>query len=149
MEVRFPNGVVVRAVGFAEHTVNASWRTFGLYLDQRWEGIGPSTLLRWPDYSLPENWEEAAEEIRRAYERAFAGEHVEVGCAGGLGRTGTVLACMAVLAGVATDSAVEWVRSHYDSRAIETAEQQEWVRWFAEFVADGTTLGETDDDEQE
>lgn len=147
MDVRFPNGITVRAVGFAEHDVNAKWRTFGLYLDRRWEGIGPSTLLGWPDYSLPENWEDAAGEIRRAYERASAGEHVEVGCAGGLGRTGTVLACMAVLAGVAADAAVEWVRSHYDSRAIETAEQQGWVRWFASFVASGTALPEADGEE--
>ena len=42
----------------------------------------------------------------------MAGERVEVTCGGGTGRTGTVLACMAVLAGVAADDAVGWVRAH-------------------------------------
>jgi protein-tyrosine phosphatase len=76
----------------------------------------------------------AAAQIRDAFERAWAGERVEVGCAGGLGRTGTVLACMAVLAGVPAADAVEWVRAHYDRHAVETPEQEAWVAWFAEHV---------------
>ena len=58
------------------------------------------------------------------------GERVEIGCAGGLGRTGTVLACMAILAGLPRDEAVKWVRAKYDPRAVETVEQQDWVRSF-------------------
>ena len=55
----------------------------------------------------------------------------QVGCLGGSGRTGTVLACMAVLAGVPPAEAVAWVRNAYKAEAVETAEQEEWVRWFA------------------
>ena len=43
--------------------------------------------------------------------RARRGELVEIGCLGGSGRTGTVLACMAVLAGVPPAEAVDWVRT--------------------------------------
>ena len=57
--------------------------------------------------------------------------YVEIGCLGGLGRTGTVLACMAVLAGVDPLDAVPWVRENYRSGAIETPDQESWVGWFA------------------
>ena len=46
------------------------------------------------------------------------------------GRTGTVLGCMAVLAGVAPAEARTWVRSHYHSLAIETDEQHRFVLEF-------------------
>jgi protein-tyrosine phosphatase len=52
----------------------------------------------------------------------------------GSGRTGTVLACMAVLAGVPPPEAVEWVRANYRPEAVETVEQEAWVRWFAEWL---------------
>jgi len=68
------------------------------------------------------------------FSRAKNGERVEIGCVGGLGRTGTVLACMAILAGVPANQAVEWVRATYDSRAVETIEQEEWVIWFRRFT---------------
>ena len=58
----------------------------------------------------------------------------EVGCLGGSGRTGTVLACMAVLAGVPPAQAVAWVRASYRPEAVETADQEAWVQWFAEWV---------------
>ena len=47
---------------------------------------------------------------------------VYVGCAAGLGRTGTFIAALARMAGI--DEAVPWVRAHYDRRAVETAEQE-------------------------
>ena len=39
---------------------------------------------------------------------------------------------MAVLAGVECQDAVGWVRQHYRRDAVETAEQERWVRWFAD-----------------
>lgn len=131
MEVRFPNGVVVRANGIEKRTANKDWRSFGLYLDDRWAPDWAAVLVRWPDFGLPENWAETANAIQNAYARAAAGERVEIGCAGGLGRTGTVLACMAVLSGVAASDAVNWVRTQYDRRAVETDEQASWVNWFS------------------
>ena len=61
-------------------------------------------------------------------DRARAGEVVEVGCLGGHGRTGTALACLAVLAGHPADDAVAWVRRTYCDRAVETDEQADYVR---------------------
>ena len=72
-----------------------------------------------------------------AFARARRGDVVEVGCVGGLGRTGTVLACMAVLAGEPPDSAVDWVRREYKAAAVETSAQEQWVRWFADRTSRG------------
>lgn len=55
---------------------------------------------------------------------------MEVACAGGRGRTGTAIACLAILAGVPADRAVGWVREHYERRAVETPWQRWWVRRF-------------------
>lgn len=131
MEVRFPDGVVVRAEGLARRDANEDWRTFGLYLDERWQPAWPFEMIAWPDFGVPESAANAADAICRAYARAARGEHVEVGCAGGLGRTGTVLACMAILSGISPEAVVRWVRVNYHPEAVETAEQEQWVGWFA------------------
>ena len=129
MRVVFPDGTAVRASALRARRAEAC--DFGLYLDERWAPTWPALVLEWEDFGLPRDPDAAAAAIRAAFERASAGEVVEVGCAGGLGRTGTVLACMAVLAGVPAPSAVPWVREHYDERAVETPEQEAWVLWFA------------------
>lgn len=57
-------------------------------------------------------------------------ERVEVACWGGHGRTGTALACLAVLDGLPADQAVAYVRRHYRAAAVETAEQEDYVLRF-------------------
>jgi hypothetical protein len=130
VRVVFPDGTAVRASSLAVRGVEAC--DFGLYLDARWAPTWPAVVVGWEDYGLPWDFRAAAAAIRDAFERARDGEVVEVGCAGGLGRTGTVLACMAILAGVRPDGAVAWVRDHYDERAVETQAQEDWPLWFAE-----------------
>ena len=46
---------------------------------------------------------------------------------GGVGRTGTALAAISVLAGVPPAEAVAWIRRHYIRRAVETPWQRRWV----------------------
>lgn len=133
--MEFPDGSRVRGAGLAERDTNRRWREHGLYLDARWAPSWPSELIDWPDLGTPTDDVAAARAIRRAFEHARAGAKVEVGCAAGIGRTGTVLACMAVLAGVASDEAVGWVRHHATPRAVETSAQERWVRRFADLAA--------------
>jgi rhodanese/phosphatase family protein len=135
MEVSFPDGVVVRAERLADREANAGWRDFGLYLDVGWSPTWPAELIAWPDFGVPTRAADASDAILRAFERAKHGERVEVGCAGGLGRTGTVIACMAILSGVPPEEAVAWTRANYRPDAIETAEQERWVAWFAAWEA--------------
>lgn len=118
---------------------------YGLYLYRRtgllrrtpaWEPRWPAEWLDWPDLGIPRDGERAVAAVRHAHRLARAGRRVEVVCGGGTGRTGTVLACMAVLAGHPAADAVAWTRTHYRPRAVETPGQRRWVRWFAGRVAD-------------
>jgi protein-tyrosine phosphatase len=102
---------------------------FGLYLlardpgpfdwDHRW--------VRWPDFRIPTLSPEAISVLLDAYRRCPT-ERVEIACGGGVGRTGTALAAIAVLAGIPPAEAVAWVRRTYDQRAVETPWQRRWVR---------------------
>ena len=66
---------------------------------------------------------------------------MEVGFLGGSGRTGTALACMAVLAGVPPGKPFRGCAPAYRPEAVETPEQEAWVQWFADRAAglDGPT----------
>lgn len=131
MRVRFPNGVEIDALPLRERRDENPDRDFGLYMDPRWAPTWEADLIDWEDFGLPTDPAVAVAQISAAYRRAESGERVEIGCIGGLGRTGTVVACMAVLAGVPADEAVTWVREHYDPGAVETPEQEAWVIAFA------------------
>ncbi len=89
----------------------------------------PSRWLRWPDFRLPADPAEARDALEELWRRA-SDERVEVACGGGRGRTGTALACLAVLDGVPAEDAVRWVRAAYSPRAVETPWQRRYVaRW--------------------
>lgn len=102
---------------------------FGVYLLGRAPGPAPwrSTWLHWPDFRLPVDPACARAVLGRAWEQAAAGR-VEIACGGGRGRTGTALACLAVLDGVPPGEAVAFVRERYHRRAVETPRQ----RWYVE-----------------
>ncbi|HEY7224376.1 MAG TPA: hypothetical protein VH561_12425 [Micromonosporaceae bacterium] len=51
---------------------------------------------------------------------------VEVACRGGRGRTGTALAALSILDGLAPRAALAWLRRTYDPGAVETP----WQRWW-------------------
>lgn len=138
VDVTLPDGTRIRASSIFERDEDDPTRTFGLYMDERWEPAWPAEIIAWPDFGLPAEPEQAAAQIQRAFARAGAGETVEIGCLGGLGRTGTVLACMAVLAGIERHDAVPWVRRNYKADAVENADQEQWVDWFAEHVQQQT-----------
>jgi hypothetical protein len=134
VEVILPDGTRIRACSLADRQESDPERSFGLYMDEQWHPTWPAAVISWADYGLPFDSEEAASQIEAAFSRARRGEVVEIGCVGGLGRTGTVLACLAVLAGVAPADAVPWVRRNYDVRAVETADQEKWVLWFSQWA---------------
>lgn len=104
---------------------------FGLYLQgQRPPPVGwSSRWLRWPDWWLPLDHADARDALHELWRRS-ATERVEVACSGGHGRTGTALACLAILDGVPAFDAVRYVRRHYHPRAVETPWQGWYVRRF-------------------
>jgi hypothetical protein len=88
----------------------------------------PHRWVRWPDFWVPLDRADALDALHEAYRRALDGERVEVACAGGLGRTGTALAALAVLDGVSPQEALTWVRREYSPRAVEVPWQRRWLR---------------------
>lgn len=84
--------------------------------------------MRWPDFWVPLDREDAVEALREALAGARRGHRVEVVCRGGVGRTGTALAALAVLDGLGLGAAVDRVRSGYHPRAVETPWQRRWLR---------------------
>jgi Protein-tyrosine phosphatase len=131
--IALPDGTLVRGRGRREPQPVGPLPEFGLYLGTpgTWRPEWPAAWVDWPDFRTPRDDERAAAGIVAAYERAHSGQRVEVACTGGTGRTGTVIACMAVLAGHPADDAVAWTRTHYRRHAVETPGQRRWVRWFA------------------
>ena len=125
------DGRRVRGRGLRSGLPEGPEPTFGLYLLGRpppptaWE----ARWVRWPDFRLPRDPDEAVAALREALDRAATGR-VEVACGGGTGRTGTALACLAVLAGTPPDEAVALVRARYRRRAVETRAQRRFVAGF-------------------
>jgi protein-tyrosine phosphatase len=129
--IALPDGTFVRGRGRRRPLPDGPLPEFGLYLGQPTGRPGwPAEWIDWPDFRTPRRPDRAAASIVRAYELARSGHRVEVACNGGTGRTGTVIACMAVLAGHPADDAVAWTRQHYRPRAVETPGQRRWVQWF-------------------
>jgi protein-tyrosine phosphatase len=134
--IELPGGHRVRGRGLRRPLPDGPQPDFGVYLLGRqpdaveWE----HRWVRWPDFRTPRSTDDALAALEEAYGRA-ATERVEVACGGGVGRTGTALAAMAVMAGVPSAEAVAWVRRHYDKRAVETPWQRRWVRKVAGHVA--------------
>lgn len=128
-----PSGRLIRGRALKLPAPDGPSPAFGLYLLARkppateWA----SRWVFWPDFRLPSNVDDATAAFREAWERSER-ERVEVACAGGQGRTGTTLACLAVLDGVPLQDAVRYVRDGYSPHAVETPEQEEFISRFAQ-----------------
>lgn len=129
--LRLPSGRLVRGRALRKPLPEWPRPTFAVYLlgrqpspvawDSRW--------LRWRDFGLPSDRTVTAHALREAWVRAEH-ERVEIACAGGYGRTGTALACLAILDGISSDHAVSYVRTRYSARAVETPWQRRFVERF-------------------
>ncbi|MFF5832206.1 protein-tyrosine phosphatase family protein [Streptomyces bacillaris] len=126
-----PSGRLIRGRGLRNPLPEGLEPEFAVHLlgrtppPVRWD----SRWLRWPDFRLPADPDEARGVLEEVWRRA-PHERVEVACGGGMGRTGTALACLAVLDGVPAGEAVAFVRSGYHPRAVETPWQRRYVRRF-------------------
>ena len=122
--VELPSGLLVRGRRLADGQA----ADFTLLL-----GRGPAPTwthrrLPWPDFWVPLDRQDAVSALQEAYGRVRSGQRVEVACRGGVGRTGTALAALAVLDGLPPAEAVAWVRTRYHRRAVETPWQRRWLR---------------------
>jgi hypothetical protein len=124
-----PSGRTVRGRAWRDATLPSPH--LGLYLLPRAPAALPweSRWVRWRDFSLPADPALLRACLLELLDRSGE-ERVEVACRGGTGRTGTALACLAVLDGVPRDDAVAFVRERYRPRAVETRAQAAFVARF-------------------
>lgn len=127
-----PSGRLVRGRGLRRPLPDGVVPDLGIYLLNKRPEPGPweARWIHWPDFWLPTDSSDAVDALREAWRRA-ADERVEIACGAGRGRTGTALACLAVLDGVPSREAVAYVRRCYDRRAVETPWQRRYVTRFA------------------
>jgi hypothetical protein len=129
--LQLPSGRLIRGRALRRPLPPGLQPTFALYLlghrpplvawENRW--------IRWPDFWLPFNYATTSDALREAWARAEF-ERVEIACGGGNGRTGTALACLAVIDGVPNHQAISYIRRHYAPRAVETPWQRRFVSRF-------------------
>jgi hypothetical protein len=127
--VVLPDGTQLTAASFDPTAPYSRPRDpdYGVYLDSRWNPPWDHGYIDWPDFGVPASTEAVVEALETVLERARSGQKIELGCLGGHGRTGTALACLAILTGHPANDAVAWVRSNYCTKAVETPEQAAFI----------------------
>ncbi|WP_220347280.1 protein-tyrosine phosphatase family protein [Microbacterium bovistercoris] len=126
--VELPDGRRIRGAGSRRPRCAVPPPDFAVFLLGRdpapegWE----YRWVRWRDFRPPDSTEEALAALREAWERADE-QRVEIACGGGIGRTGSAVALLAVMSGTEPERAVSWARTHYHRRAVETRRQRRWV----------------------
>lgn len=129
-----PNGSNVYASSHHRDREDDPIPDLGIYMDGIWT---PDTLAFYvgcPDYGIPKpSVGNVIHVAREGIRLADAGQRVEVGCIGGHGRTGLMLAIMTVLTMEKPNGkeAVELVRSKYCRCAVESEDQE----WYVEGIA--------------
>lgn len=136
--IELPDGCWVRGRGLRHSPPGGPSPAFGLYLGTRWlrrhhqpQMLWQQEWVTWPDFLIPLDRHHAVSAITDLHRRALDSQAVEVACGGGVGRTGTVIACLAVLAGLSPEQAISWTRARYHPRAVETPWQRHWIRAFS------------------
>lgn len=123
--LKLPFGFSSRVVYGGPYYEKPDWM-FGVKMASEIEN--PSDLfIPTKDFGTP-NRKDLIWTIPIIIEHIARGEDVYVGCMGGLGRTGTLLALLAKTMGVVEP--IWYVRENYDQRAIETRDQEEFIDFF-------------------
>lgn len=126
--VRLPSGRTLRGRALRGGLPAGQHPTFGVQLSTRAPTPPPWELrwVRWPDFWLPLDPEQALTVLAEAL-RGADRDRVEIACGGGVGRTGTALAALAVLEGMSPDVAVAWTRRQYHPHAVEMPWQRRFL----------------------
>lgn len=97
---------------------------------------GRIILIDWADGSVPDMTEEYWRNILQELEKIRSSLdkdklNILVCCVGGHGRTGTALAILAALTGVAPEDPADFIHERYCYRAIETRSQCSYIKKIA------------------
>ena len=131
--VTFPSGAQIRGRPLRYYKTSRDSPDHILILSSFYPHHPPEAEVRWikwPDFFLPVNELEARRALELTLERATY-SRVDIACRGGVGRTGTALACIAILDGMDPVSALKFIRDTYHPRAAETPWQRRYISNFA------------------
>lgn len=78
------------------------------------------------DGSVPKNLEDTHKLLEYLSTNLKAGKKIHIGCIGGHGRTGTIMAALVTHMTGNKDS-INYVRTHYCNKAVESTTQIEWL----------------------
>lgn len=143
-EFNLPSGVTLYASRLHDHDPQEGdiIPDMGCYLSPSWIPDTIAYHIGWEDLGLPyiPIWQVLyiARDLMRLARDDF---RVEIGCIGGHGRTGTMLAIMVMMdePGLTHEQAIQYVRHHYCSQAIETVEQEKWLYFVREEILKNVT----------
>lgn len=79
------------------------------------------------DGSVPKDVDETKRMVAWLVEQLAEGKRVHIGCIGGHGRTGLIMALI-VNAVLGEKDATTWVRKHHCQKAVETQTQVDWLK---------------------
>lgn len=134
--ITFPSGARIRGRPIRYYKISENLPDYILILSSFHPRHPPETevhWIKWPDFCLPVNKLEARHALQLTLKRA-AHSRVDIACRGGVGRTGTALACIAILDGMDPASALKFIRNTYHPRAAETPWQQWYISNFASTI---------------
>ena len=126
------DGTVIFASSVRDERERETEPDLAFYLDPMWIPACRAYHIGWRDYGLPYvPMSILSEMVGEGYQIAQFGM-VEVGCIGGHGRTGTMLALFDIWSDPqqSANAVIQNVRKYYCSRAIETREQEWFVDCF-------------------
>lgn len=129
--VTMPDGTVIYASSSTHDRKGAPIPDLGIYLDGCWKPDTIAYHVGCPDYSTP--FPSPAQVVwvaQQGINMARKGRRVEVGCIGGHGRTGLMLAVMATIIDPDIENAVKYVQDNYCSHAVESKVQE----WYVEGI---------------
>lgn len=120
-----PSGRRVRGRGVREPLPPGPLPEYSVHLGVHEDVPWPVRHVAWRDFWLPSRPAELRSVLVDVLERSST-ERIEFSCIAGQGRTGTALACLAILDGLPARDALGYVREHYRPTAVDTP----WQAWF-------------------
>lgn len=125
--VTLPDGTKILASSQHDRKAGEEHPDFGCYMASSWRPQWISFQLNWTDHGLPQiPDDQVLWTVDYLLQLAREGRTVEIGCIGGHGRTGTLMAIMLLKAGITDgNEAMKWVWKNYCTHAIES-KKQEW-----------------------
>ena len=135
--VAFSSGARIRGRSIRHHNADRSSPDYTLVLSSFYPRHPPKAevhWIKWPEFCLPVNKLKALHALNVILKRG-AYSRVDIACRGGVGRTGTALACIATLDGMDPTNTLKLIRDTYHPRAAETP----WQQWYISNFSSTTT----------